>query len=133
MTTLALRRNGLTGTRVSRTPTRELAWSLGASVGLTAVILGVGLVLETCLCSTAAVCWSLVGAGILGTHLTSRGVPWGWLLMVSLQPMWIVYALTTDQYGFILGSIACGLAQLNGFLRARRAPSAPAPTAPPRC
>ena len=32
-----------------------------------------------------------------------------------------------DQYGFIVGSIACGLGQLNGFLRSRRAPSARAP------
>ena len=104
-------------------PARQLTWSLAASAGLTAVILGVGFVYEICLCSSPAVCWGLVSASILGTHLTSRNVPWGWLLLVSLQPMWVVYALATEQYGFIVGSIACGLGQLNGFLRSRRGAS----------
>ena len=116
MTTLALHPSRATGTR---TPTREVAWSLAASAGLTAAILGVGFLYDTCLCSTAAVCWGLVGAGILGTNLASRGVAGGWLLLVSLQPMWVVYALTTEQYGIIVGSVACGVGQLNGFLRSR--------------
>ncbi len=115
MTTAALQRSRMAGS-----PTRQLTWSLAASAGLTAVILGVGFVYEICLCSSPVVCWSLVGAGILGTHLTGRNVPWGWLLLVSLQPMWVVYALVTEQYGFIVGSIACGLGQLNGFLRSHR-------------
>ena len=52
--------------------------------------------------------------------LAGRGVPWGWLLLVSLQPLWIAYAVTTEQYGIAIGSLAYGASQLNGFLRSRR-------------
>jgi hypothetical protein len=65
-------------------------------------------------------CWGLVFAGVVGTFLASRGNRWGWLLLVSLQPLWITYALATGQHGFILGAVMYGAAQLNGFMRSRR-------------
>ena len=42
------------------------------------------------------------------------------LLLLCLQPMWIAFAISTEQYGFVVGSVAYGLGQLNGFLRSRR-------------
>jgi|GEM_PF-4546021 len=62
-------------------------------------------------------CWALVGAGVAGTFLAGAGYRSGWLILLGLQPIWIAYALITDQYGFVPGSIAYGVAQLNGFLR----------------
>ena len=68
-------------------------------------------------------CWALVIVGILGTALASYGGRLGWLLLFGLQPIWIAYALCTDQNGLILGSLAYGLAQLNGFLKSAKSNS----------
>ena len=62
-------------------------------------------------------CWILVGAGVAGTFLAGAGYRSGWLILLGLQPIWIAYALITDQYGFVPGSIAYAAAQLNGYLR----------------
>jgi hypothetical protein len=65
-------------------------------------------------------CWILVVAGVTGTTLASNGNRYGWLLLFSLQPLWIAYALCTDQPGLIFGSLAYGAAQLNGLLMSWR-------------
>lgn len=44
--------------------------------------------------------------------------PWGWLIGVSVQPLWITYALTTHQYGFIFGSVAYGTVQYRNWRQA---------------
>lgn len=64
-------------------------------------------------------CWALAGAGVTGTFLAGRGISWGWLILVGLQPLWITYAVATAQYGFIFAALAYGGAQVNGFLRSR--------------
>jgi hypothetical protein len=63
-------------------------------------------------------CWILVGAGVAGTFLAGANYRSGWLILLGLQPIWIAFALLTDQYGFVPGSIAYAAAQLNGYLRA---------------
>jgi len=95
-----------------------VAGSLAASVGLAIPIAVAGGAASADTCLTV-VCWFLVVAGILGTTLASRGIGWGWLLLVSLQPLWIAYAMLTDQYGFAISALAYGAGQLNGFLRSR--------------
>ena len=116
--------NLIGGTRIAKaattSPARILTCSLLTTAGFTAVTLGVGFTSGYCIWANPAANWVLVGAGIFGTYLASRDVSWGWLLLVSLQPMWIAYALVTEQYGFVIGAMAYGLGQLNGFLRSRR-------------
>lgn len=65
----------------------------------------------------SVICWLLVVTGITGTALASFGGRFGWLLLFGLQPLWIAYALATGQGGLVLGSVAYGAVQLNGFLR----------------
>lgn len=98
-------------------------------------VLAVSLSLAVLLCATigdgaeaawklSSVCWFLVVAGVTGTAMSSSGCRFGWLLLVGLQPLWIAYALCTDQTGLIAGSLAYGVAQYNGlrvsWRRARR-------------
>lgn len=64
-----------------------------------------------------AVCWLLVVGGVAGTFLAGDGRQWAWLILFGLQPVWIAYAVATDQPGFVLGSVAYAGAQLNGYLR----------------
>lgn len=54
--------------------------------------------------------WSFVLAavGIAGIYLAGKKSKWGWGLGLAAQVLWVVFALTTAQYGFILTAIAYG-------------------------
>jgi len=62
-------------------------------------------------------CWLLVLGGIVGTAVTARGIGWGWLLLFGLQPLWVGYAVATEQYGFVVSAVAFAVIQLQGYLR----------------
>ena len=52
--------------------------------------------------------WSFVlaGIGILGIYLAGRKSLWGWAIGVGAQLLWIVYAIVTQQWGFIASAVA---------------------------
>lgn len=52
--------------------------------------------------------WSylLAAVGILGIYLAGRRNIWGWVVGFAAQILWIVYALATNQPGFIVSAIA---------------------------
>jgi len=52
--------------------------------------------------------WSFVlaGIGILGIWLAGRKNLWGWAVGVGAQVLWIVYAVVTQQWGFIASAVA---------------------------
>lgn len=50
--------------------------------------------------------YSLAAIGILGIYLAGRRNLWGWAIGVAAQALWIVYALATDQFGFIVSAVA---------------------------
>jgi len=52
--------------------------------------------------------WSygLAAIGILGIYLAGRHNQWGWAIGVGAQALWIVYAVVTGQFGFIVSAIA---------------------------
>lgn len=50
--------------------------------------------------------WILAMCGICGTFLIGRKTIQGWIVLFINETLWIVYALQTKQYGFILGSLA---------------------------
>lgn len=54
--------------------------------------------------------WSilLAAVGILGIYLAGRKNLWGWAVGVGAQVLWIVFAIVTGQYGFILSALAYG-------------------------
>jgi nicotinamide riboside transporter PnuC len=54
--------------------------------------------------------WSFVLAavGILGIYLAGRKNLWGWALGVFAQALWIVFAIVTQQWGFIFSALAYG-------------------------
>ena len=59
---------------------------------------------------TAGIVWSvaLAAVGILGIYLAGRKNLWGWAIGTGAQVLWIIYALVTTQYGFILSALAYG-------------------------
>lgn len=50
--------------------------------------------------------WVLAVCGIVGTYTVGRKNKWGWVVLFFNESLWLVYAFQTDQYGFILGSLA---------------------------
>lgn len=50
--------------------------------------------------------YALAAVGILGIWLAGRKSLWGWAVGFAAQALWIVYALVTDQYGFIVSALA---------------------------
>jgi len=54
--------------------------------------------------------WSiaLAAVGILGIYLAGKKNAWGWFIGLSAQALWIVYAIVTQQWGFIASALAYG-------------------------
>lgn len=52
--------------------------------------------------------WSygLAAVGILGIYLAGKKSKWGWAIGLGAQALWIIYAIVTDQYGFIISALA---------------------------
>ena len=50
--------------------------------------------------------WVLTMFGLTGMWLAGRKVWWTWFVSLAGQVVWFIYALTTTQWGFILGSVA---------------------------
>lgn len=46
--------------------------------------------------------------GIVGIYLAGKKLKAGWAVGFFAQIVWIVYAIISEQYGFILASIAYG-------------------------
>jgi hypothetical protein len=69
--------------------------------------------------------WPWLLTGLQVTALWAAGTKrwWGWLLGASVQAPWIVYAVLTDQLGFIPGCAVSAAVQAYSYLR--RAPAAP--------
>lgn len=50
--------------------------------------------------------WVLGILGVTGLLIAGSKIWWGWLINLVNEVLWIVYAMTTKQYGFILMAIA---------------------------
>ena len=50
--------------------------------------------------------YALAVVGIFGIWLAGRRNLWGWAVGCAAQGLWIVYALATEQYGFIASALA---------------------------
>lgn len=66
--------------------------------------------------------WSFVlsGIGIVGIILAGSKYKLGWLIGFGVQPLWIVFAITTGQYGFILNACIYAAVYARNWLKWRR-------------
>lgn len=66
--------------------------------------------------------WSylLATVGVAGIFLVGRKTIWGWIVLFVNECLWIVYALTTRQYGFIIGAIAYGFVYVKSYIGWRK-------------
>jgi hypothetical protein len=64
--------------------------------------------------------WLLAAIGVTGIFFVGRKTIWVWLILCLNECLWIVYALITDQYGFIVAAVAYGIVYIRSYLHWRR-------------
>jgi hypothetical protein len=57
----------------------------------------------------------LAALGIFGIYLAGKKNKLGWAVGVFAQLMWIIYAIVTKQYGFIISALAYGFVYYKNF------------------
>jgi hypothetical protein len=65
--------------------------------------------------------WALAAVGVFGLWLTTRRDWRGYLVGVSVQLLWVAYAIATTQWGFIASALVYGAVNMIG-IRAWRNP-----------
>ena len=65
--------------------------------------------------------WILTLLSVTGLYVAGRNRWEGWLLGLLAQPVWLVYALVTHQYGFLVSVAAFGYVNATNLLSWRRA------------
>lgn len=48
--------------------------------------------------------WILTAVGLTGFILAGRKIWWAWYVNITCQGLWLYYAISTKQYGFILAA-----------------------------
>lgn len=70
--------------------------------------------------------WILTAVGVFGLWLAGRRNRLGWAVGLGAQGLWITYALTTEQYGFLVSAGAYGWIYAKNFVSWRsHAPVSP--------
>lgn len=64
--------------------------------------------------------WVLAAIGVVGIFFVGRKTIWGWMILLVNEAIWIVYAVTTKQYGFIVSAIAYAAVYIKSFIHWRR-------------
>lgn len=64
--------------------------------------------------------WILACVGILGIYLAGRKDPRGWLIGVFAQLLWLAYAISTRQWGFLITAFGYGSIYLKNWIAWRR-------------
>jgi hypothetical protein len=64
--------------------------------------------------------WILAIIGVTGIFFVGRKTVWGWLVLLLNECLWTIYAVQTDQYGFILMSTAYSAIYIKSFIHWRR-------------
>ena len=72
----------------------------------------------------SATSFVLSGAGLLTMYLAPRKPMWAWTLALSVQPLWIWWALTYQQYGFLATTAVYILIYCSNVYRTLRVPPA---------
>ena len=98
---------------------RQVMGPLALSIGMTLSLALTSSITETRLGAPLYWSWLLTSLQVLALWAAGAEYRWGWLLGASVQPPWIVYAVLTDQVGFIPGCAISAAVQICSFVRWR--------------
>lgn len=68
--------------------------------------------------------WLLALLGLFGLWLAGNRNMWAWRIGIAVQVLWVAYALTTRQWGFIASALGYAGVNLRNLLKWRRERSA---------
>jgi hypothetical protein len=66
--------------------------------------------------------WILATIGVTGIFFVGRKSIWGWLVLLFNECLWMIYAITTDQYGFIFASLAYAAVYIRSYVHWSKEP-----------
>jgi len=72
--------------------------------------------------SLTAWSWMLTVVSIFGLWLSGRNPRAGWVFAACNQQVWLAYAMTTDQWGFAIQSVAFTIMYVRNLMRWRNGP-----------
>ncbi len=64
--------------------------------------------------------WALTAVGVLGIYLAGKKNKAGWAVGIGAQGLWLVYAITTRQWGFVVSVAVYGSVYCRNWLAWRR-------------
>lgn len=67
--------------------------------------------------------WLLTAVGVTGLYFAGQRKAWAWLIGVGAQVLWLAYALTTTQYGFVVSAVAYGVVYARNAMEWMRQPA----------
>ena len=60
--------------------------------------------------------YTLAGLGVLSLYLTGKKLKSGWVVGLINSGLWIIYGLTTEQYGFIVSAFVFIAVQYKNYV-----------------
>lgn len=64
--------------------------------------------------------WILAAIGVSGIFFVGQKTIWGWLILLCNEVLWTVYAIVTQQYGFIFSAVAYAAVYIRSYLHWKR-------------
>ncbi len=64
--------------------------------------------------------WILATIGVSGIFFVGQKTIWGWLILLANEILWTVYAVATEQYGFIFSAVAYAAVYIRSYLHWKR-------------
>ena len=64
--------------------------------------------------------WVLTLVGVTGLYFAGSGKRLGWAIGIGAQVLWLAYAISTRQWGFLASALAYGTVYVRNWLRWRR-------------
>lgn len=64
--------------------------------------------------------WILATIGVSGIFFVGQKTIWGWLVLLANEVLWTVYAVATEQYGFIFSAVAYAAVYIRSYLHWKR-------------
>lgn len=64
--------------------------------------------------------WALTIVGMTGIYFTTQKKILGFIIGVGAQALWVAFAISTAQYGFIFSAIGYGVLNVLGIYRWRK-------------
>lgn len=64
--------------------------------------------------------WILASIGVTGLWIAGNKSKWGWVIGITSQALWIAYAITTSQWGFLFSAFAYGTVYVRNLIKWRK-------------